>query len=51
MRSIRNRRACMTGHTSMNADDTKGVCMDRSRWRFVISGYPHGTKVFVYVSI
>ena len=23
----------------------RGVCKDRSRWRYVVSAYPHGEKV------
>ena len=38
VRSTRNRRACM------NVDEARGLCMDRSRWRSVISAYPHGKK-------
>ena len=25
-------------------DEAKGVCKDRSRWRSVVSAYPHGKK-------
>ena len=46
MRNTRNRRACMT---SMNVDEAEGVCKDRSRWRSVVSDYPHGKKPYVYV--
>ena len=42
VRSTRNRRACMT--RCMNVDEAKGVCKDRSRWRSVVSAYPHGKK-------
>ena len=42
VRSTRNRRACMT--RCMNVDEAKGVCEYRSRWRSVVSAYPHGKK-------
>ena len=38
VRITRNWRACM------NVDDARGVCKDRSWWRFVVSAYPHGKK-------
>ena len=28
----------------MNVDEVRGVCKDRSRWRSVISAYPHGKR-------
>ena len=28
----------------MKVDEAKGVCMDRTRWRSVVSAYPHGKK-------
>ena len=42
VRSTRNRRACMIRCT--NVDEARGVCKDRSRWRCVVSTYPHGKK-------
>ena len=42
VRSTRNRRACMT--RCMNVDEAKGVCKDPSRWRSMVSTYPHGKK-------
>ena len=42
VRSTRNRRACMI--RCMNVDEARGVCKDRSRWRSVVSAYPHGKK-------
>ena len=28
----------------MNVDEAIGLCKDRSRWRSVVSAYPHGKK-------
>ena len=39
--------ACMI--RCMNVDKARGVCKDRSRWRSVVSAYPHGKKAWVYV--
>ena len=36
VRTTHNPLACM------NVDKAKGVCKDRSRWRSVVSVYPHG---------
>ena len=47
VRSARDRRACMIRCT--NVDEAGGICKDRSRWRFVVSAYPHGKKAWVYV--
>ena len=47
VRSTHNQHACMT--RCMNVDEAKGVCKDRSRWRSVVSTYPHGKKAWVYV--
>ena len=35
----------------MNVDEAKGVCKDRSRWRYAISAYPHEKPMreFMYV--
>ena len=35
----------------MNVDEAKGVCKDRSGWRSVVSAFPHGKKVWVYVCV
>ena len=35
----------------MNMDDTRGVCKDRSSWRFVVSAYLQGKKAFVNVQL
>ena len=35
-------RACMI--RSMNVDEAKGVCKDRSKWRSVVSANYHGKK-------
>ena len=43
VRSTRNRRACMI--RCMNINEARGVCKDRSRWRSVVSAYPHEKKV------
>ena len=42
-------RACIT--RCMNVDEAKGVFKNRSRWRSVVSAYPHGKKAseFMYV--
>ena len=42
VRSTRNRRACMI--RCMNVVEARGVCKDRSRWRSVVSAYPHGNN-------
>jgi hypothetical protein len=38
VRSTRNRRACM--RNLMTAEEAKGVCKDRSKWKEAISAYP-----------
>ena len=38
--STRNRRVCMVRY--INVEDARGVCKNRSRWRSVVSDYPHG---------
>ena len=43
--STRNWRVCMT--RCMNPDEAKGVCKDHSRWRSVVSAYPHGKSMYV----
>ena len=47
VRSTRNRHECVI--TCMNEDEARGVCKDRSKWLSVVSAYPHGAKVWIYV--
>lgn len=42
VRSDKNRRACMNRLMDMN--EAKEVCKDRSRWRSIVSAYPHGKQ-------
>ena len=42
VRRTRKRRAGMIQY--MNVDEARGVCKDRSRWRSVVSAYPHEKK-------
>ena len=42
VRNTHNRRACMI--RCLNVDEARGVCEDRSRWRSVVSAYPHRRK-------
>ena len=42
VRSDKNRRACMKRLMDMN--EAKEVCKDRSRWRSIVSAYPHGKQ-------
>ena len=35
----------------LNVDEATGVRKERSRWRSVVSAYPHGKKAWVYVFI
>ena len=36
-------------HIYLNLDEAKGVCKDRSRWRFVISVYPWKKSVSLFI--
>ena len=47
VRSTHNRR--VLSDVFMNVAEARGVCKDRSRWRSVVSTYPHGEKAWVYV--
>ena len=49
MRSTHNWRACMV--RCMNVDEARGICKDHSRWRSVVSAYPHGRKEWVYIYV
>ena len=40
VRSTKNRRACMK--RCMGVEEAKEVCLDRSKWRSVVSAYPRG---------
>ena len=46
LHSTHSRRACMT--TRMNVDEARGVCNNRSRWRYVGSAYPYGRKAWSF---
>ena len=37
-----NQCACMI--RCMNVEETREVCKDRSRWRYVVSAYPMGKR-------
>ena len=42
VKSTLNRRSCMKG--LMRVDEAKEVCQDRSKWKAVVSAYPHGKE-------
>jgi hypothetical protein len=42
-----NRRPCIRNF--ITAEEAKGVCKDRSKWKEVISAYPKGKRVLCYV--
>lgn len=37
--------------TSMNLDEAKAVCQERSKWASIVSAHPSGTQASLYVCI